>query len=615
MPTKKKEATASPEEVAKLADRMLELAMGGQRKSNELNALLAVRPETQTVPLTMVFVSMAAKEADPAERPHIRETLIRILSGGVRVTDRRQAFAEFDQVCRQHEMIERMPDQPYQLNPTSEDTLARWSSTARLEDLEPITITELETGQIHRGRVLKVTVARPVFKTVGINAIVEDDDGELVSMALYNMLNDVSGAKIADARRLVPCGATLHIKEPYYKLSNSGRLAVRCDVPTNVVIDEDDLLSNDDSEALKAIGNAHFKTRAYDRAVRAYDRGIKLSENASSELHVALLSNRAACHIPLKAYDLAVRDCRAILRVDPSHEKAKYRLAVALGSAGNYDAALGKLDDLLSTSPSCAKSAREQQTRFRAMRNTEVTESFLKDLGTKFAGARRDGAKHAMIIDDVGSLYDRVHLVKNGTKKNLVSSQQSNVNEIILFETPALFSGSVSTSMALDTSGKYKGAVNPSDGLADILAGALLKRATLSPLWRRRLAFLTDATLSVPTVHDDDTIPGDGIAVPTLDGVRDILRRNLITFGDKSQAEDQSHEDDRLMGGGVYGYGTFLQKSKSAKLVNARATFLGPILVVRATKFIPIQTPIVVRASDLHNTINTLHVETKRSRR
>lgn len=97
--------------------------------------------------------------------------------------------------------------------------------------------------------------------------------------------------------------------------------------------------------AAKERGNKHFlravqvKNAVYYReAAKEYTVGLRLCRAAREEdgdeeptaLKATILSNLAACSLPLKNYGEAVRDCRASLAIDGSNAKAIYRLARAL---------------------------------------------------------------------------------------------------------------------------------------------------------------------------------------------------------------------------------------------------------------------------------------------
>ena len=89
----------------------------------------------------------------------------------------------------------------------------------------------------------------------------------------------------------------------------------------------------------KTEGNAYFGKKDYSQAVEAYTVGLDLlNETAISSLaearslKIALLSNRAACHLSLRNYDLCVEDCNAALSIDGGLVKPLFRRAQAYAS-------------------------------------------------------------------------------------------------------------------------------------------------------------------------------------------------------------------------------------------------------------------------------------------
>ncbi|KAH8044370.1 hypothetical protein JL721_12872 [Aureococcus anophagefferens] len=78
-----------------------------------------------------------------------------------------------------------------------------------------------------------------------------------------------------------------------------------------------------DAQALKATGNAHFAKGEDQKAIDAYTAALDKTNDAP--LRVAILSNRAACHLRLEAFGACVADCDGALALDGSKAKAYYR--------------------------------------------------------------------------------------------------------------------------------------------------------------------------------------------------------------------------------------------------------------------------------------------------
>ena len=107
----------------------------------------------------------------------------------------------------------------------------------------------------------------------------------------------------------------------------------------------DDNSPNDALDAIKALqyegsdldvaknfknqGNDCFKAKGYKEARVYYSKGLAVSFE-DKELKESLLGNRAQCNLLLGNYGKAIVDCRSMLAIDATKEKAWFRAAKAL---------------------------------------------------------------------------------------------------------------------------------------------------------------------------------------------------------------------------------------------------------------------------------------------
>ena len=63
---------------------------------------------------------------------------------------------------------------------------------------------------------------------VGLSVVVEDALGDTAAAVFYNLLPSAQISKARDRRQKIPVGSTVWIKEPYYKMMNSGTLGECC---------------------------------------------------------------------------------------------------------------------------------------------------------------------------------------------------------------------------------------------------------------------------------------------------------------------------------------------------------------------------------------------------
>lgn len=107
------------------------------------------------------------------------------------------------------------------------------------------------------------------------------------------------------------------------------------------------------AEARKAEGNSLFKRGEYERAIKKYDKVIKLFENvtdlgdhADTVNGLVLTShlNTAACGLKQKAYDVVNKHCNSALDIDSHNVKALFRRASSRFAKGDYEDASEDID-------------------------------------------------------------------------------------------------------------------------------------------------------------------------------------------------------------------------------------------------------------------------------
>ncbi|KAL5459999.1 hypothetical protein EMCRGX_G033406 [Ephydatia muelleri] len=100
----------------------------------------------------------------------------------------------------------------------------------------------------------------------------------------------------------------------------------------------------------KESGNAHFKAKRYDEAIKNYTEAIEVCPPGSKEAAV-FYSNRAACWLKLDKYDNALSDANSSLLVAPNDVKALYRRALAQEGLGNSVGAFRDIKQVLAIEP------------------------------------------------------------------------------------------------------------------------------------------------------------------------------------------------------------------------------------------------------------------------
>lgn len=150
--------------------------------------------------------------------------------------------------------------------------------------LDPILLHDLRLEIHHRGRVLIVkTFCEPVRMSAIQNAI-EDIQGSVDRLSIYNLPSATPVDKV------LPKGAIVAVKEPYFKATADGGVMVRVDHPSDLVVLEphDSSVPSQWRREVKAAltvsrlkdeGNTAFKNRNWQRAGELYTEALAKSDN------------------------------------------------------------------------------------------------------------------------------------------------------------------------------------------------------------------------------------------------------------------------------------------------------------------------------------------------
>ncbi|KAH7728947.1 TPR domain protein [Aphelenchoides avenae] len=143
----------------------------------------------------------------------------------------------------------------------------------------------MQVPMVHRGSLLVCRVITKALVRVATAVIVEDLEGDVEELSLYNFRPNLSD------RTWLPQGTVMIIKEPYLKYGSIGHsVTMRVDSPTDVVfVDETDrdLLASVGAlkwhkkerfsvDQLRVEGNARFVKKDYEAALEFYHRALRI---------------------------------------------------------------------------------------------------------------------------------------------------------------------------------------------------------------------------------------------------------------------------------------------------------------------------------------------------
>ncbi|KAJ6118364.1 hypothetical protein N7471_013831 [Penicillium samsonianum] len=200
--------------------------------------------------------------------------------------------------------------------------------------LNKVMINSLCLETHHRERYLLLRTITQTDTMTAVMAIVEDEDGSVLMLQLYNQEQELSGAqKLRE-------GTVLVVKEPYVKVMADGDYGIRVDHLSDVwfIPEFDDLVpfswrkrvtqADENASSWKAKGSEHFDQGDYRSAIQCYSK--TLETHPSPELLVVAQLNRALSFLKSYNFDAALRDVNDVLQVSELSEEALFRKAQAL---------------------------------------------------------------------------------------------------------------------------------------------------------------------------------------------------------------------------------------------------------------------------------------------
>lgn len=219
-------------------------------------------------------------------------------------------------------------DNQYHLR-TNYVTAERHSSLVQLNELSKIELSEMMMNKVHLGQYFQCKVSAEAFYSSGLNVLVEDGNGEVEHVVLYNYESPTCST---DPKYILPVGTEIIIKEPHMQSFGQYDSGIRVDSPSDVVI----VLQSKNlptADLLIETGNMAFKKAHYHKASRFYSLAIEVSNQESVRAYL----NRAQCFLKMEKYYAAYQDAEKATELDMDSEKAYYRLGKAAYMLRRYE--------------------------------------------------------------------------------------------------------------------------------------------------------------------------------------------------------------------------------------------------------------------------------------
>lgn len=255
-------------------------------------------------------------------------------------------------------------------------------STASLDELEPIKLSELKMETHHKERKLAVKRNDAVVEQKAHSwTVVEEEGSEDVERLEVVVHKSRGGEDLLDSIK------AFTIKEPYFTLSDDNEPTLRIDHPSDIVIHGEEVATSEGASPVeratkcKEEGNASLKRKELLDAHAKYTKGLSILEKggaSTDKLAHDIHRNRAHVNLQLSRMDEAKTDgIAAVTNIDDARHKdldskAYFRAACAAYNLGQWQEA----KELFSKQKSLAPSDKDAAT------NLEKLEARLREQQT-----------------------------------------------------------------------------------------------------------------------------------------------------------------------------------------------------------------------------------------
>ncbi|KAH7407333.1 hypothetical protein BKA64DRAFT_705742 [Cadophora sp. MPI-SDFR-AT-0126] len=460
-------------------------------------------------------------------------------------------------------------------------------STAPVKDLKKTMINQLTLETHHRGSYLLLRLFVSPVRLTGIISLAEDEAGDAVTFSLYQQ----EGEDVRPAAEILKKDSILLLKEPYFKCVGDGGYGLRVDHPTDIVwLSHNDPLvpsawratqieSAKNALEWKQKGNDEVKEGNFREAIEYYTAALDASP-IFAEAEV-IHNNRALAHLTLKQYDAALQDTTFISDPVARSEKALYRGSLALYNLSRFQEALELLQILLNKYPA-SQSGTFELSRVKAR---------LKEQNTGIYNFKKmyKAAKMRPPLVDCASYIGPVEVRDiPGKGRGLVTTQSVKAGDLLMCEKAFSYAHA-----------QHSGSLDAPTGDIGILVNLGTNRLTMGT----HVSQLTEIYQNL--MHNPSTAPEfldlysgsyQRASEQSVDGapmVDSFLIERIVSlnvFGSSLTSKDapQTSSQDSLFGAsGVWTKAAYINHTC---MKNCARTFIGDMMIIRATKDMPANT-------------------------
>ncbi|KAI6171541.1 Isoform A [Aphelenchoides bicaudatus] len=439
------------------------------------------------------------------------------------------------------------------------------SCKAPFELLKPICLRDMKVPLIHKDRYLVCKVVGKPFSMVGTITIIQDLNGDVETVGIYNYSYDVNDTS------WLSIGQILIIKEPYLRFNATDQgICLRVDSPTDLVlVDETDIdLLNKigaekfekatcDVNEIRKRGNEYFIAKDYERATKMYSRAIRYQPN-TAVLHL----NKASAQLRSGYFEDAYKSAKTGLEKGGDREKALFRMGSAAYGMRDWKMAVDHFKSLLKEFPDNKNANTELKRATSRLAESKTGNYDVKNIYME--------SKNGVVEFDVADYMGPIEIVDvSGKGKGVVAKNDISKGTLIMV------SKAFSTGYKKDFDGMLltlnvirKGQENAASKLQIIKA---IEKVRKNPSTAKEVYSLYSGDFS-----RDEDIPNDAADVARIEQVSAYNR-----FGDYENGKNNKTGDPELTSCSLYLSASFFNHSC---LANARRVKIGDLMFVYASK-------------------------------
>ncbi|KAL8823300.1 MAG: hypothetical protein Q9191_005988 [Dirinaria sp. TL-2023a] len=515
------------------------------------------------------------KSEDPSNRKPLRQLVHEFMSS---YTSTKEMMASRNQ----HLIHQSFVPPPYQ------------PSIAPLVELEKVPLKDLRLETHHRGSYVLLRTATPGLMMTAVMVVMEDENGSGVVFQLYQQRDD----EYRTAEQVLPQKTVWIVKEPYFKVMNDGGYGIRVDHISDLVqlSDGDERIPEiwrpriseleQGAIALKDDGNNALKAGKMYEAVSRYTKGLNQAQEAEQRRLIQL--NRSLANLRLGAYDQALEDAGYSRNASDNSEKGFYRAARSLYELGRFDESNDTYSSLLARFPHSAEAPKEltrTKSRLREAKHGDYN----------FEAMYEAAEKTPPNIDCATYLGPIAVKASEGRDRGFFTTKDVVAGELLLCEKAFAYCWA-------ETGGSTAGSKS------SLLINTSTNRMTMGT----QASLITDVVQKirrVPSVMPDVTslfcggyqavqeAQVDGLPVIDTFLIERIICLNCFgcpRTSSKSHSEKAGKSKDETKGNAFHTSGLFINASyiNHSCYSNVRRSFIGDMMIVRATRNIPADTEI-----------------------